>query len=334
MGELVVGHPGAERVDETDLAAQPRLLEHAADVRGTPVLSAKAIFARAPVDDVEPARATVDARVEPVVGDLEVRDPDERQAEAVGDRAVLPPRAVGRAVGQHGDERVGPSAGRRRAQRRAEQRVGAVDGVALGRGMGHLPVGELARRDDVGDPRWSAHVVLEDQEPPVAIADDVEARDARAAGEVVTGQHRLVVLGRVDDVRGHDARLDDPPLAVGVGDERVQGPDALHEPRLELAPLAGGDQPRDGIDEERAVGLLAEGDAPLLGGPGHVAPEGVQIAAVERAQQPAVLSPWSPRALVGLVVEHCTALSPVRLDANSCAQAASALAPSRMRTRL
>ena len=137
---------------------------------------------------------------------------------------------------------------------------------------------------------------------------------AHAAGEVVAGQRRLVVLGALDDVGGHDAGLDDPPLAVGVGHERVEGPDALHEPRLEAAPFVGGDQARDRIDEERAVGLLAERDAPLLRGLGDLGAQVAEVATVERLEQPAVVGPGSPRALVGLVVEHSTALSPLRAD--------------------
>ena len=108
------------------------------------------------------------------------------------------------------------------------------------------------------------------------------------------GQRRLVVLGALDDVGGHDAGLDDPPLAVGVGHERVEGPDALHEPRLEAAPFVGGDQARDRIDEERAVGLLAERDAPLLRGLGDLGAQVAEVATAERLEQPAVVGPGSP----------------------------------------
>ena len=181
MGELVVGHAGAERVDEADLAAPPRLLEDAADIGGPSVLSAQAVLARAAIDDVEPARAPVDRRVQPVVGDREVSDPDERQAQAVGDRAVLPPRGVGRAIGQHGHERIGPPGGRGRAQRLVEEREGAIDGLAPAHGLGQLPIDELARGDDVGDPRRRAEVVLEDQEAPLPIAHDVQAGDVGGA---------------------------------------------------------------------------------------------------------------------------------------------------------
>ena len=95
-----------------------------------------------------------------------------------------------------------------------------------------------------------------------------------------------MVLGALDDVGGHDAGRDDPPLAVGIGHEGGKGANALHESGLEPVPFLGGDQARDGIDEEGAVGLLAEADAALLGALGDLAPKIAQVAVVERAQTP------------------------------------------------
>jgi hypothetical protein len=48
-------------------------------------------------------------------------------------------------------------------------------------------------------------------------------------------------------VLGHDAVPYRGPLAVDVGDERVERADALRQPGLEVGPLRGGQQPRDGI---------------------------------------------------------------------------------------
>ena len=271
MGELVVGHPGAERVDEADLAAQPRLLEHAPDVGG-PSVRSRAGGPRSCGDRRRRAVAS-DRRCvaySPSSATSRSAIPTSARPEAVGDRAVLPPGAVGRAVGQHGQraDRPRPAGAAARSVSSSSAKAPST-AVASRHGLGQPPVDELASGDDVGDPRRRAEVVLEDQEAPLPIAHDVQAGDVGAAGEIVAGQRRLVVFGALDDVGGHDAGRHDPPLAVGVGHERGEGPNALHEPVLEAAPFLGGDQARYGIDEESAVGLLAERDAAAPRRPGR-----------------------------------------------------------------
>ena len=59
----------------------------------------------------------------------------------------------------------------------------------------------------------------------------------------------MIDLGR-DDALG-----DDPLVAVDVGDEGVEGADALGEAALDGLPVGGGDHARDRVDVELEVAL-------------------------------------------------------------------------------
>ena len=99
------------------------------------------------------------------------------------------------------------------------------------------------------------------------VAHEVEACDADpdVARDPEPAKLRLVVVGGVDDVAGDDALGDDPLVAVGIGDERVQRADALGEPALDRLPVGGGDHARDRVDVELEVALDGgEADARTL----------------------------------------------------------------------
>ena len=85
----------------------------------------------------------------------------------------------------------------------------------------------------------------------VGAADDVEPREAGPHRHVDALHVGLVERAVLDQPRGHDAGLDDPPLAVGVAQEGVERAHALGEAAVERLPLVGGEHPRHGVDDER-----------------------------------------------------------------------------------
>jgi hypothetical protein len=64
------------------------------------------------------------------------------------------------------------------------------------------------------------------------------------------------VLTAIDDLARNDAVLEDAALVVDVLEEEVEGGDALGEAALDGGPLGGGDDARDRVVGEDALGAL------------------------------------------------------------------------------
>lgn len=58
------------------------------------------------------------------------------------------------------------------------------------------------------------------------------------------------MVGAGEHPFGHETGRDDRPVAVSVGEERVQRPHPLGEARLERDPLPRADDARDRVDPE------------------------------------------------------------------------------------
>ena len=136
-------------------------------------------------------------------------------------------------------------------------------------------VGQHAQRhvpvlDHVGDARWRAGVVLQHQEAPGLVADDVGAADMHiGAVRRIEADHRLAV-GRVaqHQFARHDAVLQDLPVVIDVVQEQVQRAHALDDAGFQRAPFLRGDHARDQVERQDAVdrggvGIDGEGDAAL-----------------------------------------------------------------------
>ncbi len=263
VGELVVRDAGAEAVDQADAARRHDRMEQPAH------LAVHLVRVRAPVDRVDD-RAPV---AEPSAGGFEVVRLDERHAQVLRDPAVLPVRGVVLAVGQHHD-----MAGTEHAPERVAE---AVDRARerLRRQL-ERPQRRLPRRGPVAQPARRAHVVLQHQPLARGVAHDVEPRDPdpHAARRPDALHGGLEVVGRVEHPLGHDALGDDPPLAVHVGDERVQRPGALGEPGGQRLPFRGRDHARDRIDVPGVVAVdRREADPLRVDLLAHRGAEGAQI---------------------------------------------------------
>ena len=62
-----------------------------------------------------------------------------------------------------------------------------------------------------------------------------------------------------DDVLGHDAVGDNPPIVVEVVDEMIERREPLHEAALDPRPFRGLDRARDHVERPRAVDVLTFG---------------------------------------------------------------------------
>ena len=199
----------------------------------------------APVDHVHRPGAAHRAHPEPVVAAEQVAPLDQLGAHATGEEGVLEVRGVVDPRGEHGDGRVGHVRRRRRAQG-VEQPFGVLGhgqhlgaGEDLGQHVGQRP----AVLQHVGDPAGAAQVVLEHPEGAVLVAHEVDTGDVDPHPV-----RRHQPCGRAVEVRrgghqppGHHSFVEDLPGSVDVGEEELQGPDALAHPRLDLAPLVGAD---------------------------------------------------------------------------------------------
>jgi hypothetical protein len=115
------------------------------------------------------------------------------------------------------------------------------------------------------------------------------------------GHRRLVVVGRRQEHRRHDALLDDHARTVEVPDEGVERAHALHQPGLEVAPFLGGQHARHRIDRERLVGERRAVHADPIG---DLLLQLDEVRSPELAEQRGVVRARDPRPRAGLVV-HC-----------------------------
>ena len=119
-----------------------------------------------------------------------------------------------------------------------------------------------------------------------------------ASGWISTPEHPgLEVVGGLDHAPRHHPRGDDPPVSVGVRDERAERAGALAEPGGERLPLLGGDQARYRVEREP---VAAEAHAVALQPRGDRVAELAQVA--ERGDQARVGGARAPIGREGLVV--------------------------------
>ena len=115
-----------------------------------------------------------------------------------------------------------------------------------------MPAEGLARRHCVGDPRRSAHIVLEHHKRTVAVADDIQTGDRNPTprGWRQLRHPRLEELGALDRRPRHATSSDDPALTVDVGDEALERHGALSQAGGERGPLVALDHARNGVHDE------------------------------------------------------------------------------------
>ena len=148
--------------------------------------------------------------------------------------------------------------------------VDGFDGAALGEEVRHRAQHHATALQHVGDAGGRAHVVLQHPELPLPVADQVGAGDvdvdAERRAEV---HHPQVVGGRAEEHVGGDHPVGDAALlVVDVGEEGVEGADALRQPLLDRAPLRRGDDPRHDREREDALGaglVLVDGEGDAAG---------------------------------------------------------------------
>ena len=125
-------------------------------------------------------------------------------------------------------------------------------------GLHRLPVG-----DHVGHAGRYPQVVLEDVKSLVR-AHQIGSTDGdiRAVGDA-NAPHFHAILGTTTThhVDGNDPVFDDASRSVDVGQEKVQGLQALRKSGFEPTPFSGGDKPGQTVDRHNAfIGLIAAVD--------------------------------------------------------------------------
>jgi hypothetical protein len=160
---------------------------------------------------------------------------------------------------------------RRRVQQRVQQQVGIVldrPHRVIAEELGEDAIEQVAILEHVGHAARTATVILEHEVLATVVSDDVGADHVSVdpARRQDVQQLALVLLAR-EDQRGRDDVVLEALLAgVDVGDEEVEGGDALDESGLELLPFARGEDARNEIEGKDALDAFlltvdGEGDA-------------------------------------------------------------------------
>ena len=182
----------------------------------------------------------------------------------------------------------------------------SIGSPARGRPLGQRAVEQVVHRlpgqRGEAEPGRHAHVVLEDVELAVGAAHDVEPGEAGPDRDIDALHVGLVERPLLDQAGGHDARLDDPPLPVGVAQERVERAHPLVEAAVEPVPLLCGEHPRHGVDHELVRPGGAVADLALERAGAQLLAERGEVVRLERLERGAVMRPRLAARLVGLVV--------------------------------
>jgi hypothetical protein len=268
-----------------------------------------------PVDDVDPAETAGRAHEDQVLVDHQVGSLHQLDAHLLGEVEVLVVGGVVDPGCQQHHRRLGDPFGREPAEV-AEQVVAVAlhgpDGVALEE-IRENPLHDRPVGEDVGDARWRAQVVLEDQELAPVVADQVHAGDV--AADAARSRHPID-LAQVEGARQHrlgrhHALPEDQLAAVDVLEEMVQGPHPLLEPGLQPGPGAGRDDAGDHVERKDLldallVGIDREGDAVVAEGAQRslvAFPELDQAEVLEVIEEPPVGAPRLGRRRQHLVVK-------------------------------
>ncbi len=144
---------------------------------------------------------------------------------------------------------------------REELREGALHDAAVGEHVAHAG--------------GHAQVVFEHDEFAVVEAQQIGAddRDVDVARHLQAAHLAAVVLATVDELARNDAVVEDFGVGVDVAQEEVERGDALREAALDAVPLLRGDQARQQIVREDALGAFfaaVDGEGDALGEEGEI----------------------------------------------------------------
>ena len=271
VDHLVVGHPGSRRIGDGHLPRLPRPHEPGDAESGvTPEhLGVEEQVVDPAVDHVDANEPTDGAQVHAVVVDDEVLALHEVGAHLLGQEGMLEVSGVEDPRCEHGDNGRLARAGRQAGQH-AGQFVWVVVhrlDVEIPEQVGEHPLGDLAVLEHVRDAGRHAQVVLEHVHGAVHVAHEVGAADV---GPNALGRPDALALGPVVDRRGQELGREHavghhPGRPVKVGDEEVEGRQALDEPPRDPLPLLGGYHTRDHVEGPGLVdiggfGIHGEGD--------------------------------------------------------------------------
>ena len=120
----------------------------------------------------------------------------------------------------------------------------------------------------VGHPRWTTQVVFQDTPGAIAIADQVEPGDVAPTVEgQVDALHLRSPTGGTFHVFPWDHTVVEDLLgAIDVGEEAVDGFQALQQSPLQGDPVAAADQPGQGIEGENPFTAFEAGIVQAKGG--------------------------------------------------------------------
>ena len=209
------------------------------------------------------------ARIDDVVVDQEIAPFHQLDAHLAGQKGVLEIGRIEDARRQHGDGDVFLKR-RQRTQRRQQlprimfDRAHAHRAKQVGKSAAH----HIAIGEHVGDARRHAQIVLQHDEGAVFAAHQIGAADIDigAVRHLQSAHLAPVMLGAVDHRARNDAILQHASVAIDVAQEMIERQDALFQARFDMRPLAGGDDARQQIGRNDALGRLlvaidGEGDA-------------------------------------------------------------------------
>ena len=277
VDDFVVGHAGADRVGQGDVAGahsaeEARDAEDAVRAEGEGV---EELIVDPAVDHVDRLAPPRGPQVDAVVDDEEVAPLDQLDPHLLGQEGVL---EVGRVVDARREEHDGRTAlaARGRARGEAAQVLDQLAGVMVDRADAQLrePVGEDARHrravgEDVRDAAGGTEIVLQHEVAPLRVAHEVAADDVDVLVVRHVDPHDLApeVASPDDQAARHHAVAQDFSLVVDIVDEAVQRLDALPQARFDQLPLRGRDEARDEVEGEDTLRPLllvrvdGEGDA-------------------------------------------------------------------------
>ena len=122
--------------------------------------------------------------------------------------------------------------------------------------------------EEIGHPRWTAQVVFKDTPGAIAVANQVEPGDVAPAVEGQTDAlHLRSPTGGTFHVFTRDHTVVEDLLgAVDVGEEAVDGFQALQQSPLQVDPVAAADQSGQGIERKNPFTALEPGIVQAEGG--------------------------------------------------------------------
>jgi hypothetical protein len=212
------------------------------------------------VENVESFESFGRAHEDESVGDDEIASFDQFDAHLLGEEGML---EVGRVVNPRREDRhlgfADPTGGEV-FEGFEEHRGVFIDGDD-GRLMENLwegPLHHLAIFQNVRDTRRDAHVVFEDVELPVGIADKISPGDVApdSFGRVQADALMAKRLPAVDDMLGDDAVLQDSAIVIDVVQEEIEGFDPLFQTAFDRGPFVAVNDAGDNVEGEDSLGAV------------------------------------------------------------------------------